>query len=43
MTPEVNVLTYPNGAHMTVGATSPTVSFWMYKDLEFIFIVKRPS
>jgi hypothetical protein len=26
---EVDVLTYPNGAHMTFGASSPRVSFWM--------------
>jgi hypothetical protein len=26
-TREVNVLTYPNGAHMTFGASSPRVRF----------------
>jgi hypothetical protein len=26
-TPEVDVLTYPNGAHMTFGASSPRVRF----------------
>jgi hypothetical protein len=26
---EVDVLTYLNGAHMTFGASSPRVRFWM--------------
>jgi hypothetical protein len=33
---EVDVLTYPNRAHMTFGTSSPRVRF-----LEFLFIVKR--
>jgi hypothetical protein len=32
---EVNVLTYPNGAHMNFGASYPRVRF-----LAFLFIVK---
>jgi hypothetical protein len=35
---EVDVLTYPNGAHMTFGTSSPRVRF-----LEFLLIVKRSS
>jgi hypothetical protein len=40
---EVDVLTYPNGAHMTFGASSLGLGFWMSRVLAFIFIVKRPS
>jgi hypothetical protein len=41
---EVDVLTYPNGAHMTFGASSPRVRFFgCLGFLKFIFIVKRPS
>jgi hypothetical protein len=32
---EFNVLTYPNGAHMTFGASSPRVRFFA-----FMFIIK---
>jgi hypothetical protein len=41
---EVDVLTYPNGAHMTFGASSPRVRFLECLGLfEFMFIVKGPS
>jgi hypothetical protein len=41
---EVDVLTYPNGAHMTFGASSPRVRFFgCIRFLAFIFIVKMPS
>jgi hypothetical protein len=41
---EVDVLTYPNGAHMTFSASSPRVRFLgCLGFLEFLFIVKRPS
>jgi hypothetical protein len=41
---EVDVLTYPNGAHMTFGASSPRVRFFgCLGFLTFMFIVKRPS
>jgi hypothetical protein len=40
---EVDVLTYPNGAHMIFGASSPRLGFWMSRVLAFMFIVKRPS
>ena len=40
---EVDVLTYPNGAHMTFGASSPRVRFFGYLGfLTFLFIEKRP-
>jgi hypothetical protein len=41
---EVDVLTYPNGAHMTFGASSPRVRFLDVEGiLAFLLIVKRPS
>jgi hypothetical protein len=40
---EVNVLTYPNGAHMSFGVSSPRVRFLMSRFLSFLFIIKRPS
>jgi hypothetical protein len=41
---EVDVLTYPNGAHMTFGASSPRVRFFgCILFLKFVFIVKRHS
>jgi hypothetical protein len=41
---EVDVLTYPNRAHMTFGASSPRVRFFgCLGFLTFLFIVKRPS
>jgi hypothetical protein len=41
---EVDVLTYPNGAHMTFGASSPRVRFLgCLGFLAFPFVVKMPS
>jgi hypothetical protein len=40
---EVDVLTYPNGAHMNFGTSSLGLGFWMSRVLEFIIIVKIPS
>jgi hypothetical protein len=41
---EVDVLTYPNGTHMTFGASSPRVRFFgCLGFLAFLFIVKIPS
>jgi hypothetical protein len=40
---EVDVLTYPNVAHMTFGASSPKVSFFMSRALDIHFYCKRPS
>jgi hypothetical protein len=40
---EVDVLTYPNGVHMTFAASSPKVRFFgCLGFLTFLFIVKRP-
>jgi hypothetical protein len=42
-TREVDVLTYPNGAHMTFGTSSPRVRFFgCLGFLTFLFIVKIP-
>jgi hypothetical protein len=41
---EVDVLTYPNGTHMTFGASSPRVRFFgCLEFLTFLFIVKMSS
>jgi hypothetical protein len=41
---EVDVLTYPNRAHMTFGASSPRVRFLdVYSFWTLFLIVKRPS
>ena len=37
---EVDVLTYPNRAHMNFDASSPRLGFWMYRVFGFMFIVK---
>jgi hypothetical protein len=40
---EVDAPTYPNGAHMTFGASSPRVRFFgCLGFLSFLLIVKRP-
>jgi hypothetical protein len=42
--PKIDVLTYPNEAHMTFGASSPRVRiFGCLGFVTFQFIVKRPS
>ena len=38
---EVDVLTYPNEAHMTFGASSPRVRFWMYRVFEIPVYFKK--
>jgi hypothetical protein len=40
---EVDVLAYPNGAHMTFGSSSPRVRILMFRVLAFMFIVKMIS
>jgi hypothetical protein len=40
---EVDVLAYPNGAHMTFGASSTRVRFLGIGFLAFFIIVKMPS
>jgi hypothetical protein len=38
---EVDVPTYPIRAHMTFGASSPRVRFFMFRVLSFMFYVKK--
>jgi hypothetical protein len=37
---EVDVLSYPNRAHMTFGASSPRVRFWMSRVFETLVYYK---
>jgi hypothetical protein len=40
---EVDVLTYPNMAHMTFGVSSPRVRFWMSRVFGIPVYCKMPS